>query len=333
MIKMIKRILFSTVLLFSIPLALRAEEKFIASDAGVGGGHGPSWICQDLKIFQKHGLNVDLVFVTGATRGTQALLGGSTDFYLGDAISPVPAILRGGDMVMIGAFENFAPGGLLARKEIRNPLELQGKRIGIAGFGGSNELSVVLALKKWNLPSDSVTFLQSGSSADRLSALFSGALDAAPLPPPLSFAAAKRGMNVLVDFADIPAVPQGAIAVRRSFLEKNRDKVKRFMEAYSEAVYRFMTDKPTAIEIYRKWLRQSDPKLLDETYDYFRRRFSLPPRISRGEGMQLALQMIARKVSPAKKEPSVDQIIDESVTDEMEREGFFKRFVVNTENK
>jgi len=325
---MLKRVFFLVVPVLWMPLTLLGQQLYVVSFAGVGGPAGAALMAtQYLGLFEKYGLNADPVFIAGGARGIQSLLGGSTHFYTGDAIAPMSAALRGGDVVIIGATQNTIPGGLIARKDIRKPSDLMGKKIGIVNFGGSNELSVVLALKKWNIPREAVVILPSGSTADRLSALMRGALDATPLAPPLLFQATRRGMNILIDFEDIAPFPQNSIAVRRSFLRENREKVKSFLQAYSEMVFHLITDKQKATSVYRKGLRQEDPSILEETHSYYRGRLSFPPRVVRGEGMQLAAQMSAQRLGILKSDIDLEQFLDESLTDELEKEGFFKKFV------
>jgi ABC-type nitrate/sulfonate/bicarbonate transport system substrate-binding protein len=114
------------------------------------------------------------------------------------------------------------------------------------------------------------------------------------------------------------------ITVRRSFLEKNRETVKRFVRAYSEAIYEFKTDKPKAVTVYAKRLKQQDSKVLDATYEYFAPKFSFPPRVER-DGIRNALELVSDRDREAKGEINVEQFIDERVIDDLEREGFFKK--------
>src|SRR5262249_40769963 len=115
-------------------------------------------------------------------------------FYTGDPVGAISVSLQGGDIIIIGTMLNRIPGSLVARKEIRQHLDLRGKKIGVANFGGGTELSVILALKKWRMSPEAVTLIQSGVPPDRLTALMKGALDASPLAPPHSFEAARRGL-------------------------------------------------------------------------------------------------------------------------------------------
>jgi NitT/TauT family transport system substrate-binding protein len=322
---MLMRLTLLLILLVSSPANLQGQELHLASYAGIAAGTAPLWVTKDQGLFEKYGLNAGLVYIPGGARGIQALVAGSIHFYTGDGLAPMSAMLGGADVVIIGVSENKIPGALVTRKEIQKPLDLRGKRVGIVNFGGSNELSVVLALRKWNIPREAVTFVISGGVPDRLAALASGATDASPLPPPQSFLAPRMGMNMLIDLADIPAFPQTSIAVRRSFLEKNRDTVRRFIQAYSEGIHVFTTNREKAMATFRKWLRQQDPKILDETYNYYQKKFSLPPRTVRGEGLSLGHQMIAERVGKEVTEGALDRFIEETVTEQLEKEGFFKR--------
>jgi ABC-type nitrate/sulfonate/bicarbonate transport system substrate-binding protein len=323
----LKVLSLAAILLLGIAPGLLGQERHIATYAGVSGSLGPQWVSVDRHLFEKYGLKIEWVLMTGGVRGIQALLSGSTSYYTGDPVGAISVSLQGGDIIIIGTMLNRIPGSIVARKEIREPLDLRGKKIGIANFGGSNELSVILALKKWNIPPEAVTLIQSGSPSDRLTALMRGAFDATPLAPPQSFEASRRGLNVLIDFAEIEAFPQRVIAVRRSFLEKNRETVKRFIKAYSEAVYQFNNDKKLGIATYVKWQKEENAKVNEETYNYFRGMLSYPPRAVRGEGLRIGIQMIAQRLGRGTTDFSIEQFLDESLVDELEKEGFYKNFL------
>jgi NitT/TauT family transport system substrate-binding protein len=305
------------------PLRAFAQEQVIVSYDGNAGFQGPIWATKDLGLFEKYGLKAELVMVPGGARGMQALVSGSTQFAQGSATSPISLKLQGGDVVIVAAALNKFPFSVVAQKQIRRPAELIGKKIGIVNFGGSNELAVVLALKEWNIPRQAVTLVPSGEAAHRLVALTTGNLDATVLSPPYTTEAARLGFNILANLSemDLP-FPQTVITTRRSYLEKNRETVKRFVRAYSDAIYQFTTQKQQALAMYTKRLKQQNPKVLEDTYAYYAGKFSLPPRLRR-EGMQSALNLMGDKVAEAK--PDLGQFVDESVIDELEREGFFSK--------
>ena len=308
------------------PAAALAQERYNIAYAGFAGFQTPVWATTDLGLLAKYGINGDVVLLPGSTRQIQGLIGNSVDFAQVDAVTTINAINQGADLVMISGSLNTFPFSFVAQKEIQKPEDLNGKKIGIVGFGGANELAVVLALKEWNVPRQAVTIIQSGGAAQRLIALSAKALDATVLAQPELGEAMRMGMNVLAHMRDMQtaAFPMNAMVVRRSFLAKNRDVVKRFQQAYAEATYQLLNDKQKAIAVLTKRLQQKNPKAVEETYDYIASSFSFPTRIAQ-QGVRNTLEMITQRNPAAKVEMNMSKYVDEGTLDELEKEGFFKR--------
>jgi ABC-type nitrate/sulfonate/bicarbonate transport system substrate-binding protein len=306
-------------------IAVHAQERVSVSYDGTAGFNGPIWAAQDLQLFERHGLKTELILVSGSARAMAALISDSIQFAQGSATAAIPVQLRGGDVVIIGAALNKFPFTLVAQREIRKPADLRGKKIGVLNFGGSNELAVNLALNEWNIPRQSVTILATGSAPARLSALSSKALDATVLSPPETFMAARLDLNILAQLTDLKAsFPQSVITVRRSFLEKNRDTAKKFMRAYSEAIYLFKSNKQKVLGVYKDRLKQQDVGVIEQTHSYFAPKFSFPPRVD-PDGMRNVLEQVSQRDPEAKRPFTSERFVDESIIDELEKEGFFKK--------
>ncbi|HEY7320323.1 MAG TPA: ABC transporter substrate-binding protein [Candidatus Binatia bacterium] len=319
---------FSSTFIFAVVVLLLlgrgltlANENIVVAYSGVSGFQGPLWAFSELKLFPKYNLNPEIVLIAGGTQSMQALLSNYTQFALASATPPLSIGLQGGAVVIIGAALNKFPFSLVTQKGIDHPSKLIGKRIGIVNFGGSNELAAVLALKEWGIPRQAVTLIRSGDTASRLIALANGNLDATFLSMPYTLEARKLGLNVLAHLGDMQAAfPMTVVAVNRSFLQKQRGVVKRFMAGYSEAIYRLMQSKETGISIYKKYLKQQDANILEATYDDIAGKFSFPPRINR-QGLRNAAELVAKD---GNKDLNLNQFVDETVIDELEREGFFE---------
>lgn len=305
-----------------------AQERYLIAYGGFAGFQVPVWAAKDLGYLAKYGVNADVVMVPGSTREIQAVLGGSAQFAQLDAVTTINAILKGADLVMISGSLNTFPFSFVAQREIRKPEDLAGKKIGIIGFGGANELAIDLALKEWNIPRQSVTIIQSGESATRLIALSAKALDATVLSYPEISEAIRMGLNVLAHMSEMKtaAFPMNVIAVRRPFLEKNRDVVKRFQQAYAEGTYQFMQSKEKGLSVYTRRLKQKNPKALEETYQYFAKSFSFPTRVSQ-RGLRNTLEVIQQRSPELKASTDLHKYLDESTLDELEREDFFKKLI------
>ena len=301
-----------------------AQERYLIAYAGFAGFQSPLWATKELGLLAKYGINADLILTPGSTRQIQAMLGNSVHFAQVDAVTTINAIAQGADLVMISGSLNTFPFSFVAQKEIRKPEDLTGKKVGIVGFGGANELAVLLALKEWNMPRNAVTILQAGGAPQRYLALVTKALDATVLAQPEIGEAQRMGMNVLVHMRDMKtaAFPMNVMVVRRSFLQQNRELVKRYQQAYAEATYQLLNSKEKATAVLSKWLQQKNPKAIDETYQYIATSFSFPTRIA-AQGIRNTLDMVAEKNPKIDKNPA--KYIDESTLDELEKEGFFKR--------
>ncbi|HEY7167871.1 MAG TPA: ABC transporter substrate-binding protein [Candidatus Binatia bacterium] len=323
---MIGKLVFAVLLSFAVPLRALAQERYMIAYAGFAGFQSPLWATRDLGLLSKYGVNADLVLTAGSTRQIQALVGNSAQFAQVDAVTTVNAINQGADLVMISGSLNTFPFSFVAQKEIRKPEDLAGKKIGIVAFGGANELAIVLALKEWNVPRQSVTIIQSGGAPQRLVALSAKALDATVLAYPELGEAMRMGMNVLGHMRDMKTAvfPMNAIVVRRSFLQQSRDVVKRFQEAYAEATYQLLHNKDKAMAVLTKWLQQKNPRAIEETYQYIATSFSFPTRVSQ-QGLRNTLEMVAQRTPNAKIDMNIGKYLDESTLDELEKEGFFKK--------
>ncbi len=328
---MFLRILSLAILFYSAasPSQLAALERHI--HAGAGGTSPqelPLFVAKDLGIFEKYGLDVDLVVIGGGSRLMQALVGRSLDSANVAAMAPIRANLSGANVVITGAFLNRNLYKFVTRKEIQRPPDLRGKKLGVVNFGGANEFSILMALKSWGLPPESVKIVPAGDSMTRLAALeISGGIDGTVVPYSNAVIAAQRGHNILADLAEIvKEFPDRAFITERSFLERKHDNAKRFFQGISEALFRLRYQpqlKERIVAITAKRLRING-KLAEEAYDGYYNVFSFPPRVGR-RGVQDVIEIIQREPGRTKIDADLSRFVDESILDELEREGFFKK--------
>jgi len=321
---MFSRLLLVVIFLVSAPVGLFAQERYAISYGGTAGFQASIWVMKDLGTLEKYGLNADVVLVPGTTRGIQGLLGGSLHFAQVDAAGALTAILNGADLVIVGGTMNKIPFSMVTQPEIRDPKQLKGKKVGIVNFGGANEFAVLAALKEWDIPAQSVTIMAAGGAANRLVGLSAKALDATVLSPPETLKAEQLGLRILLHLSELKSsFPMNMIAVRRSFLEKNRDVVKRFLKAHADGVYQFKNDKKKGVLVYQKRLRQKEPAVINATYDYYAPKFEVPPRVSR-EGLENTAKFVMGRAKGGTGSLDINKILDESILDELDKEGFFK---------
>jgi NitT/TauT family transport system substrate-binding protein len=108
-----------------------------------------------------------------------------------------------------------------------------------------------------------------------------------------------------------------------SYIKENRDRAKRFLRAYAEAIHIIKTDRERTIKVFARRMRVEDPEILRSTYDYFAPRFSFPPRVDMA-GVRDTLRFYAEQNSDFKNRKA-EEFVDQSLMDELEKEGFFKK--------
>ncbi|HEX6768058.1 MAG TPA: ABC transporter substrate-binding protein [Candidatus Binatia bacterium] len=303
---------------------LSAAEKLIADYGGHSGFQSAVWVAKDFKLFEKHGLDVEVIMITGSARSVAALMGGSTQFATGSATGPLAAGTKGLDIKMIAASYNKFPYAFVVKPEIRSPKELRGKRVNILNYGGSNDLALQMALKEWSLKLADIQVIVGGDAPTRMASLMAGRIDATILSPPHLTIAVKSGYRVLADMGEMSAnFGQSTLNAKDSFLRENRDMAKRFLRAYAEAIHAIRTQPDRTKKIFATRMRIDDGETVRATYEYYAPKFSFPPRINLA-GVRDTLAFYAEQ-NPDFKGRKAEEFVDHSLLDELEKEGFFKK--------
>ena len=87
------------------------------------------WVTKESKLFEKHGLEVELIYVAGSSKVVQAML--AKEIPIAEIAIPavIQANLAGADLVML-AGPNHKPGQkIMVRPEIKTAEQLKGFRI------------------------------------------------------------------------------------------------------------------------------------------------------------------------------------------------------------
>jgi NitT/TauT family transport system substrate-binding protein len=189
---------------------------------------------------------------------------------------------------------------LVATRGITKWSDLKGKKIGISRFGSGTDTAIRLVCKKFGLdPSKDIIILQGGTQPSRLQALSVGALDATLVSPPLDLTASKQGFSVLVNVAELGIpYPQLVIETSDRLNRENPQTVKSFLKGFIEGVHYVATHKEETKKIITKYLKTSDPQILESTYQSFLQvtDYSANPSL---EGIRNAIDEVAQRVPAA----------------------------------
>ena len=324
----VKRI-FAALLLWQVlavcPIAAQMIKLKVAYPTTVGS-MAVVWVAKEAKLFEKHGLDVELIYVAGSSRVVQAML--AKDIPISEIAIPavIQANLAGADLVML-AGPNHKPGQkIMVKPEIKRREDLKGKKIGITRFGTSDDFLLRYVLGQWGLqPERDVALIQMGGTQETVAGLASKAIDGGMLSSPLHLQAAKLGFSLLADLSTIGIDYQGAgVVTTRSYLREAPDTMHRYLRAYVEGLHRFKTDKAFAAKVIGKYSRMTEPDALEEPYQHYA--VKVMPRVPYPtiKGIQMVLDEIGTR-TPKAKTLAPESFIDVGYLRELEQSGFIKK--------
>jgi len=279
------------------------------------------WVAKDAGLFKKHGLDAEVIFFRGGQMATQALVAGDPPIV--NIGTVVQAGLQGHDVVLIASSESTYNYSVVARPGIAKVEQLKGKRLGVSGFGSASHNAALILSKKFNLePNKDVAVVVAGPTMERLAAVDAGRIDATILTPSEMPRARKQGLVEVYDMLDLGIEVQGnGFATSRSFIRSNREIALSALKGYVEAIFYIPRNREETRRITAKYMRTTDPEVLDATYDWFVKRVAKKPYPTL-KGIQYLLDEVASKL-PNAKSVKPEQFVDLSLLQQLEREGFF----------
>src|SRR5206468_11949306 len=152
----------------------------------------PAWVAKETGIFEKNGLDVQLIYFTGGTTAVLALVSGEVPICQVAGPAILNSALRGADILMVAGGATSLDYWLMSLPEIKKPDQLKGGSVAISRFGTASDFVARYALSRIGLvPGKDVAIVQVGGVPDRLGAVLAGKVQGAILNPPASFIGQK----------------------------------------------------------------------------------------------------------------------------------------------
>src|SRR5262245_44391256 len=302
------RLLFLSFCYLLVPVGGNAQTTVRIAFNGFGGV-APLYLGQEVGIFKKQNLNLELIFIPGGSLSLQALIGKSLDLLMTGGPPVINAYLQGARIKIISGVTNLLPYTFVVTAGIRNAEQVKGKKIGISRFGSNTDYVVRLALNQFSLTPNDVQIIQVGGSQARLVALQSGAIQATVLSPEETLVAQKMGFRVLLDFIEKGIeFPHVNFVAREDYLDTQPQTVRMFMRAYLEAVRYYKTHRGEAVKKIMTLSKLPERQMAEVVYEG-----SLRATPDDGKptlrGMEVVLDTAAKDNQKAKS-MTVQQLLD-----------------------
>jgi NitT/TauT family transport system substrate-binding protein len=288
----------------------------------------PLWVARDKKIFEKYGVDVQLLFVMGGALVSQMLASGEIQVAANAPAALLSLIANGVDIAMFLGISNTSPFTLVTQPNIKAAADLRGKRLGTARFGGSSHVSALIALDHLKLDAkrDNIILMQTGLDPERMAALEQKGLDAAMLQRLATKTMLSKGYTQLLNMnqAKIP-YQNTVLASRRDYMSANAKLYDSFVRALVEG-YAFVfnkENKQAVKEVLAKNLRLPNVDAAEEFYAEALEELDRKPYPT-VEGTRTVIKYVAEQ-NPKVAAVKAERVIDASWLKKLDDEGFFDK--------
>jgi sulfonate transport system substrate-binding protein len=282
----------------------------------------PVWFARDVGLYEKYGLDAKLVFIQGGSVLLQAMLAGQAHAAQNGIAETMVAILRGGDVRILGVTAKVFPYTLIVSKGVKGAKDLVGGKIAVNRLGDVSAIASQVALRKLGLnPDKDVTMIQVGGSPQRLAALQSGSVQGAALDFMSGLRLTKLGYTVLSQVS--LNYPYLGPVVSARFLRDSPATAESFLKALVESIARFRRNREEGIKALSRYMKSDDTEVLSKAYDFIAGDFYGETLEPDPKGFQELIDEVGTRDALAKS-ASMQQVFDLTIARKLEKEGFFK---------
>jgi len=280
-------------------------------------GFLPFHLAYHKAFYRDQGIDLETIFMSTQAVNA-AFVRGDID-YSAAVNGIVQTIVRGNAAKVLACAVDRPLQSLIARKELRSARDLKGKKIGGSTPGGTATLMADAALKHLGLdPGRDVTVVP--LRGNRLTALESGAVDAALLGVPENIVATDKGYTEILFVGDIINFPQNGFGASVKKIQESPEEVYAMVKATLRGLVFTLEprNREEVVAIIVKQWKLNDRRLAGEMLRQFGRGVARDLS-AKTEGMQLMIDLV-REDSKVSQSFSVAQIVDYSFLEKARRE-------------
>lgn len=270
----------------------------------------PFYVASHKGFYRDEGIDLELILMTTAP-STMGLLAGDVD-YSGAVTGVIGAAVQGRPLKVLLVTTYRPLFYFMARKEIREPSQLKGKKIAAGTLGGTGRLLLTEALKHFRLDPEKDVAIVPGSRAGQTSfgTLLSGVVDAAILSVPDNIYALQNGFNELLFLGDVVEFPQQGFGASIKKIQENPEEVSKVVRATLRGLQYVWISKneDEVLGILMKQLRVTNRQHASEMFKYVKQALTKDGSV-KPAGIQVLIDL-ARESSKIPRQFSFGDVVE-----------------------
>lgn len=284
----------------------------------------PAWIAKETGIFKKYGLDIDLVFIDGSTRGIQSLLAGDLSFTEAVGTAAINGRIAGGDIAIINGAVNTLPYYVVGKAVIKSRDDLKGRTAAVHIPGTAADFALRLALKKVGIAYNQIKAITVGGGPARIGSVIGGQTDFSVVSDAEKIQGEKAGLKTIIDMAELK-VPflYTCMVTSRQRIREQPDAVRGMVQAIAEAIHFFKTRKEESIKIMSKYTRGPSRTILEGAYSAYSQLF-VEDTYPTLEGLRNTLE-VQSSWDPKAAKAKVEDFVDLRFVDQLRSTGFIEK--------
>ena len=311
--------------LWTAPLIHAAEpEKLNICYSSIAATSVTTWVPKEAGIYQKYGLDVNIIYVSGA-QAISTLISGDTHIVQGSGAAAVLSRLSGADVTIIGTTINVVPMSLVTTPDISRVQDLKGKTFGVSRFGSLTDIGLRKAISEFGLdPATDIKMIQTGGVPEILLFMQQGVVKGGLISSPTLERAKELGYKEFLNLGEIKyRYPGTALVTTGSFIKNWPQTLNRFLKATLEGIKYAKANPDFTVQVLAKYTRNTDTRLLNSAFkSYVLGYIRDVPTITQAE-MDSVLEDIATR-NPKAKAADPKQFYDLGPLEQLTKEGFVK---------
>lgn len=284
----------------------------------------PAWIAKETGIYKKYGLDIDLVFIDGSTRGIQSLLAGDLSFTEAVGTSAINGRIAGGDIAIVNGLVNTLPYYVIGKPTIKSREDLKGRTAAVHIPGTAADFALRLALKQVGIPYNQIKAITIGGGPARISSLIAGQTDFTIVSDAEKIQGERSGLKVVIDMAalKVPFLYTCTVTTRQ-LIREQPSAVQRMVEATAEGIHFFKTRKEESIKIMSKYTRGPSRAILEGAYSAYSQLF-VEDTYPSVEGLRNTLE-VQSSWDPKAAKAKAEDFVDLRFVDQLRSSGFVEK--------